>query len=348
LSGVAQTELLEEIVPFTAGDGRPLNLVRVRGEQEPDRGPILLVHGAGVRADIFRAPVERTFVDALVEAGYDVWLENWRASIEFPRNEWNLDQAAVHDHPVAVRTVLRQTGADTLPAVIHCQGSTSFVMSAAAGLIPEVTTIVSNAVSFHPIVPPFSRVKLRALRPLVARLTPYLNPRWGDSAPDAVARAIVLAVRASHRECDNSVCRMVSFTYGSGRPALWSHHHLDDETHRWLNEEFGHVPLSFFEQMARCVERGRLVSVDGSPLLPADFTAHPPQTDARFVLLAGPRNRCFLPESQIRSFEHLERIRPGHHRLRLLPSYGHLDVFMGRTAARDVFPVILDELDRAA
>ena len=71
------------LVPFPAGDGLELNLVHIRGEREATRGPVMLVHGAGVRANIFRAPVERTIVDALVEDGYDVWLENWRASIDF-------------------------------------------------------------------------------------------------------------------------------------------------------------------------------------------------------------------------------------------------------------------------
>ena len=47
------------------------------------------------------------------------------------------------------------------------------------------------------------------------------------------------AVLATHRECDNPVCRMVSFTYGSGRPALWSHDNLDEETHDWVRGEFG-------------------------------------------------------------------------------------------------------------
>ncbi len=86
----------ERRVPFRAGDGLELHLVHVQGHSEPTRGPVLLVHGAGVRAQIFRAPVETDVVDALVEAGYDVWLENWRASIEVPPNLWTLDQAAVH------------------------------------------------------------------------------------------------------------------------------------------------------------------------------------------------------------------------------------------------------------
>jgi hypothetical protein len=32
--------------------------------------------------------------------------------------------------------------------------------------------------------------------------------------------------------------------------------------------------------------------------------------------------------------------------LQVLPGYGHLDVFIGKNAANDVFPIILEELDR--
>ena len=92
----------DEIVPFVAGDGMACNLVHLVGESAPTRGPLILVHGAGVRANIFRAPVETNLVDDLIEHGWDVWLENWRASIDLPPNRWTLDQAAVFDHPAAI------------------------------------------------------------------------------------------------------------------------------------------------------------------------------------------------------------------------------------------------------
>src|SRR5262249_21670497 len=133
----------DEVVPFAAQDGFALNLIHVIGMRPPTRGPVLLVHGAGVRANLFRAPVEANLVDALLAHGYDVWLENWRASIEFPPNLWTLDQAALYDHPAAVAKVVEVTGHDKIKAVIHCQGSTSFTMSAIAGLVPQVQTIVS-------------------------------------------------------------------------------------------------------------------------------------------------------------------------------------------------------------
>jgi pimeloyl-ACP methyl ester carboxylesterase len=337
--------LRTDVAEFTSGDGMICNLHHVVGPGAPSRGPVLLVHGAGVRADIFRAPESVNLVGALVAEGWDVWLENWRASIDLPANPWDLDQAAVFDHPRAVAHVLRATGADTLKAVVHCQGSTSFTLAAVAGLLDSVDLIVSNAVSLHPVIPPFARFKISYIAPLLANFKPYVNPHWGaDPSTRGLDKAIVDTVDLTHHECSNRVCKMVSFTYGSGHPALWSHDNLSRATHDWLRSEFGPVPMTFFAQMAQCVAAGRLVTLGTVPGLPGNPVSKPPRTDARFVLLAGADNRCFLPDSQRRTFEYLDHHRPDFHRLHILPGYGHLDVFMGKFAVRDTIPLILSEL----
>ena len=338
----------ERVVPFRAGDGFEENLINVRGSSKPEKGPVLLVHGAGVRANIFRAPSGGNIVEALVDAGYDVWLENWRASIDLEPNEWTLDQAAVHDHPAAVETVVRETGAEEVKAIIHCQGSTSFMMSAVAGLVPAVTTVITNAVTLHPVIPRWSRVKIGYAVPLIGKLTDYLNPQWGVNAPGVTPKILNGLVQVTHHECSNPVCKQVSFTYGSGFPALWKHENLNRETHEWLRGEFAHVPITFFDQMRKCVAAGRLLAVEYHDELPRDFTAQPPRTNARFVFFAGTENRCFLPQSQVETYRWFDNHQPGRHALHELDRYSHLDVFMGKDAAKDVFPLMIDELERAA
>lgn len=341
-------EVIERTVPFVADDGMPLNLIHLRGSRPADKGPVLLVHGAGVRANIFRPPVGTSFVELLLDQGWDVWLENWRASIDLPPSEWTLEQAALYDHPAAVRQVLAETGASTLKAVIHCQGSTSFTMSAVAGLIPQVSTIVSNAVSLHPIVKQTARLKLDVAVPLMALLTRYLDPRWGDHPQGLVARLLRGVVLATHHECNNAVCRFSSFTYGTGFPVLWRHENLNDATHDWIRQEFGAVPLSFFKQMARCVAAGHLVSAHAEALagLPADYAAQPPRCNTRFAFIAGRLNDCFDWHSQRLSHAWFDRHQPGRHSLHVLERYGHLDVFLGQHALRDTYPVLLAELER--
>lgn len=341
-----KTRYKERRVPFRAGDGVRGQLTQLQGPQKPSRGPVMLVHGAGVRSNIFRPPVRQTLVDMLVAHGYDVWLEDWRASINLLPTPWTLDEAARYDHPAAVKKIVEETGWSEVKAIIHCQGSTSFTMSALAGLVPEVKTIVSNAVSLHPVVPHWSSFKINWAIPLVKQFSAYLNPQWGRHAPTPFAKAINGLVKLTHHECTNNVCRQVSFTYGSGTPALWRHENLNDATHTWLEDEFAAVPIRFYEQMRACLRAGHLVSLGDVEGLPHDFTTTPLQTDARFALFAGAHNRCFLPESQARTFHFLNRLRPDYHTFHLLPDYSHLDVFMGKHAWRDVFPLMLQELEK--
>jgi len=336
----------QDLMRFTAGDGRPCNLIHVTTEKPPHKGPVLLVHGAGVRANIFRAPVRETVVDYLLAEGWDVWLENWRASIDLPPAHWVLDEAAIFDHPVAIEEVARRTGSQTVKALVHCQGSTSFTMALAAGLLPRVDVVVSNAVSLHPVVPAWSHFKLAYTVPLLQRVTDHLDPEWGNGGASLIGTSIRALVDATHHECNNSVCRLVSFTYGSGFPALWSHDLINEETHQWLCNEFGFVPLTFFRQMGNSVRRGQLTPTGRFAQVPPDFLTTL-RTRARFALFAGARNLCFLAESQERTFRYLRmNSERRDHTLHVLPEYGHLDVFMGRYAATDIFPLIASELDR--
>ena len=110
------------------------------------------------------------------------------------------------------------------------------------------------------------------------------------------------------------------------------------QTHAWLTDEFGPVPLTFFKQIAKSARVGRLLPTGTVPGMPLDPLSGPPAKHARFHLMAGTHNRCFLPESQTRTYEYLESHDPGRHSIEYLKGYGHLDVFMGKYAARDVFP----------
>ena len=71
--------------------------------------------------------------------------------------------------------------------------------------------------------------------------------------------------------------------------------------------------------------------------MPTVFVGGPPETEARLVFLAGQFNHCFLPESQTADIDFSMHM-PGLNALTNSPDYGHLDVFIGKNAARDIFP----------
>lgn len=66
----------EQSIEFQTGDGRICNLIHVLGHQKPTRGPVTLVHGAGVRSNIFLPPNSTNF-----------------ANIDLPRCEWTPPRA---------------------------------------------------------------------------------------------------------------------------------------------------------------------------------------------------------------------------------------------------------------
>jgi hypothetical protein len=338
--------LERRILPLRALDGRDLTLHQVRGPRPPSRGPVLLIHGSGVRANLFYGPPGRpSFVRALVDAGYDVWLENWRASIDLGIRPYTLDEAARYDHPVAMDAVLEHTGARSLKVLCHCQGSTSFVITALAGLAPNVTRVVSSAVSLHPMVPWASRLKLTFLRPVLAWLTPIVSAQWGVRPPTPLGWLVARWAGLVRRECHDPVCALANYMYGAGGDVLWRHANLDDETHDWTAREFGYAPMSFVRQMARSVRAGHLVPVQRVPGLPASYVDAPLPDETPWTFVAGDRNRLFTADSQRRTHAWFAERQPGLHELTILDGYGHLDLFYARDAQARAFPALLAALE---
>ena len=71
-----------EVREVVATDGVALRLTRFRGGP---RGPVLVVHGAGVSSGIFTTDLpEVNLVESLVAEGFDVWLPDYRVSIALP------------------------------------------------------------------------------------------------------------------------------------------------------------------------------------------------------------------------------------------------------------------------
>jgi hypothetical protein len=333
-----------ETVPLTAGDGLALNLKHLVPAPQGGEGPVLMVAGTGTRANLFSPPTKRTLPEMLHEAGFDVWILNWRSSIDLPAVQYTLDDAAVCDMPAAVNEVRARTAKDTIKAVIHCQGSCAFMMAITAGLLPDVSVVVSNSSALHPIMPRIARIKLPLAVNFLSPRIKNVNPQWGIHAPRFWPKVLNAVVRVTHHECRNAVCKTCSFIYGWGFPTLWRHENLNDDTHEWIKGEFGQVPMSYYNQIADCSAAGELVSTGKYDVLPPLFTAEAPKTDARFVFMTGDRNQTFLPEGMGRTYEFFNSYAPSRHTFQKLAGYGHLDVFLGNNAYEDVFPFIIDEL----
>jgi hypothetical protein len=219
------------------------------------------------------------------------------------------------------------------------------MMAAVAGLVPQVTHVVSNAVSLHVNLTRRSELKMRVMTPSASVFLRGADPQWTARAPAAINHAIGRWSELRGGHCDNPVCRSANYFYGIGGEVLWHHRNLNNATHEWGSREWGFCPMSFFKQMGKCAAKGHLVPTGKLDQLPRSLVDQRPQTAARFTFIAGRDNICFLPLSQKRTWEHFEGYEPGRHRFHELEGYTHLDVFLGREAHNDVYPVIIEGLD---
>ncbi len=344
--------LQRRVVPFEVEDlSFPLNLhhIRARGADLGTRGPVLLAHGAGVRAEMFYGqPRHETIVDRLLSDGYDVWIENWRGSIDHPNNSYTLDQVARFDHPRAIETVLAQSASQTLRALVHCQGSVSFMMACVAGLLPtdeqghpRVSDVVSNAASLFFEVPFKTWLKQRAMMPLAALVGTGADPQAGIRPFNTAGALLARVAKRTERSCGNVPCQIANYIYGSGWDVLLRHENMDEEVHAWCAGELGYTPFTLIAQIAESCRQGHIVPAPSSAAIaPASYVAKRPDVGCtRFTLLGCAQDLMFDPRGQQRACEFLTAFGVSADFVDI-PGYGHMDAFWGRSAAADVFPAI--------
>ena len=110
-----------------------------------------------------------------------------------------------------------------------------------------------------------------------------------------------------------------------------------------MMDMFGLIAIPPFEQLALIMQREQVVDAQGG-----DSYFRPEQL-ARLALpisfITGALNQIFDPETIARTQQWLSRVNgPQHYDMHVFEDYAHMDMFIGRNAARDVFPHLLDRL----
>ncbi|MGH8908743.1 MAG: alpha/beta fold hydrolase [Egibacteraceae bacterium] len=337
---------------FHTDDGLALSLLRFR--RPPSDDAVLLIHGLTSSSDMFIMPEHRNLVQVLLDSGFgDVWCLDCRMSNRFAYNHtpnrFTLDDVALFDHPAALAAMRAQIGDRPVHVICHCLGSLSFMMSLAAGCVDGIASVVSNSVALIPRVSRWARTKLAFGPFLVERAlgSSFLSPLWAEEPGLTPRKLVSRLVSLRHRECDDPVCHMLSFMWGDGHPAMYSHARIADVTHRRARDLFGATSVHYYRHIRAMVRAGRAVKHDPDDprhqRLPNDYLARAPQITTPTLLVTGDRNHVFT-DSNIACHRHLDQATPGRHRLHVFPGYGHQDVFMGKDCATDVFPAMLSFL----
>lgn len=328
----------------TTEDGKELRLTRYRGGS---RGPVILSHGLGVSSEIFTTDTIATnLVEYLFANGHDLWLLDYRASIDLPTSheQHSADDVARFDYPAAVEKVLEATGADSVQMVVHCYGSTAWTISMLKGHLRYVRSAVCSQVSTHMKTPSLTRLKTGLHLPSfldklgIESLTAYVDREsgWLDKTFDTALRLYPIE---EEERCASEVCRRITFLYGH----LYEHDKLSETTHENLHEMFGVASVKHFEHLAVMVRNGHVTDFEGKE----DYLAHVERMAIPITFLSGEENQCFLPESTEITYNLLrEENEPELYERHVIPGYGHIDCIFGENAAEDVFPFIEDHLSR--
>lgn len=326
----------------TTVDGLQLRLTRYCGGK---KGPVILSHGLGVSSEIFSLDtIDTNLLEYLFAHGYDVWLLDYRASIDLPasRTQFTADDIAQKDYPAAVEAVRLVTGAATVQTVVHCYGSTTFFMAMLAGL-QGVRSAVSSQIATHIVAPPITRFKVGLHLPEVLEavgvdsLTAYVDRHadWKNRLFDLALKCYPVA--AAER-CTSPVCHRITFMYAP----LYEHAQLNTLTHETLHETFGIANMRAFEHLALMTKKGHVVTATGEDA----YLPHLDRLAIPITFIHGARNECFLPASTAKTYELLQQANGAAlYRRHVIPDYGHIDCIFGKNAVKDVYPLILQHLD---
>jgi cholesterol oxidase len=352
--GVRDAEITTH--PFQTGDKLGLSLLRFL--REPCDDVVIIIHGLTTSSDMFIMPEHENFVQHLLDHGYtDVWTLDFRMSNRFSynlhRNRHNMDDIALYDYPAALKTVRAAVGhGRRVHVVCHCLGSVSFMMSLFGKAVDGITSVISNSVSLTLRVKTWSRLKLTFGPFFVENLSSiaYLNPYWRREPGLGLGKMLAWVLSLFHRECNSPECHMLSFMWGTGFPAVYKHENLLEVTHRRGGDLYGGVSLHYYRHVRKMV-RANNTAVKFEPenpryqTLPDNYLERAADITTPVLFMTGEQNDIFL-DSNIICYDRLNKVAPGRHEKAIFPEYGHQDVFMGKNCHIDIFPRLLDFLDR--
>jgi len=354
LDGVKDAEITTH--HFSTEDKLGLSMFRfLRGDAADAGEAVLVIHGLTTSTDMFVMPEHYNLVSYLLDHGYrDVWCLDFRMSYRHPynlfRNRYTMDDVALFDYPPALATMRREIGDKPIHVICHCLGANSFVMSLFGKVIDGVSSVIANSVALTPRVPAWSKVKLAVAPDLVENVLgfPYMNPRWSEDPGWSRGKAFSRLISLLHPECDVPACHMLSLMWGTGWPALYRHENLADVTHRRGGDLYGATSMNYYRHVWKMVKAGGAVKYTRSPKfdrLPDDYFQNAKDIETPVLFITGSDNKVFT-DSNVECHNRLARIVPGRHELHVFPGYGHQDPFMGEHVARDIFPRLLDFLEK--
>jgi cholesterol oxidase len=330
-----------ELHHLSAKDGARLRLARYRGGE---KGPVLLVHDIASSSRVFTIDtVDPNLMEFLYAHGFDVWLLDWRGSPELHagKSDHTADDVAHEDIPLAVSAIRELTEAADVQVVAHGVGAAALLMSLATGLEGVRSAV---CLQFGTRVAAASKAQLDAGLHLPSFLhghnaksmDPYVDTQSGWRS-EVWEEAFRITHLRDTEGCRSPVCHRLTYMYG----LLFPHQNLNAGTHAALHEMFGPASIEMFEQLQRWERTGHLVDASGAEV----YMPHLDRLAIPMAFIHGADDACVLVAGTEATVAELrERNGSELYQLHVVPGYGHLDCLVGKFVLRDVFPLVLEQL----
>ncbi|KAI0866032.1 glucose-methanol-choline oxidoreductase [Xylaria cubensis] len=339
---------------------------------------LFMVPGASVDHQIFALPTIRmNAVNFFQRAGYRVFVtvhrigvlmvaqNNWttfdtrldiRACLEFIRKRYPTYPETKNDGTEHETDVKLEP--EPIYTIAHCMGSVALSAGLLDGSIPAkwVKGVTCSQVFMNPIWNCMNMIKILALPIPADRLYRFFAGNWfscstgkDDSYVQKALNELLRFMPDERKEiCNNATCHRISLVFAR----CWNHRNLNEATHRQIDRFFGGVNMTLLHLLMKQGFNGHVMS--NGPLYERLDT---PENVLKlkgipFLLFVGGDNAVLSPESTERTYEILTDTFSARHdigiqyRRRVVPDYGHLDCWMGRNAWKDVYPFVLEEVDR--
>ncbi|KAI1733578.1 glucose-methanol-choline oxidoreductase [Xylaria scruposa] len=339
---------------------------------------LFMIPGASVDHQIFALPTIRmNAVNFFQRAGYRVFVtvhrigvlmvaqNDWttfdtrldiRACLEFIRKRYPTYPEAKNDG--TERETDTKPDVEPIYTIAHCMGSVALSAGLLDGSIPAkwVKGVTCSQVFMNPIWNCMNMIKILALPIPADRLYRFFAGNWfscstgkDDSYVQKTLNELLRFMPDERKEiCNNATCHRISLVFAR----CWNHRNLNEATHRQIDRFFGGVNMTLLHLLMRQGFNGHVMS--NGPLYERLDT---PENVLKlkgipFLLFVGGDNAVLSPESTERTYEILTDTFSARHdvgiqyRRRVVPDYGHLDCWMGRNAWKDVYPFVLEEVDR--
>ncbi|KAI1126383.1 glucose-methanol-choline oxidoreductase [Nemania abortiva] len=335
---------------------------------------LFMVPGASVDHQIFALPTIRlNAVNYFRRAGYRVFVTVHRIGVLMEaQNHWTTFDARL-DLRACLELIRKEYPTyedsrgesdkqrhkpDPVYTIAHCMGSVAFATGLLDGTIPAswIKGVTCSQVFMNPIWNCINLIKILALPIPADRLYRLFAGNWfscstgkNDSYVQKALNELLRFMPDERKEiCNNATCHRISLVFAR----CWNHHNLNEATHRQIDRFFGGVNMTLLHLLMKqgfdkhVMSNGPLYERLDTPENIRKLKGIP------FLLFVGGDNAVLSPESTERTYEILTDTFGGsqngsiQYRRRVVPDYGHLDCWMGRNAWKDVYPFVLEEIDR--